>query len=356
MTPVTRQTPVPPPPPQQQQTAPSPYPMQQQIQQQQVRTPAALPSPAPTPKQEHDEAVVLGGQEHSRAHSTSVQSDASSVTAAPVVAPEYKMPYYPELPWYSNSEADFPPRARRRRRRRQNLDEGDAVIIAPRNVAEDDMQGPTPEEVSSETSTIAAPSEPETPATSQAPSESDFSQVSTPATPAQATLPSPKATPTQTSQHVRRDTRTAIAVPNIPGIQRSKPSPPAASKPEVQTSQAEATTPSEEAKAVTTVDETTGEEATAPVSLPPKPAPKSWAELVKRNAPAATAPISQPNGIIINGAGLSKSASLADALKQYSTQIDAKLSFLEPRGLVNTGNVCYMNSVRTTTVTARHLS
>lgn len=196
----------------------------------------------------------------------------------------------------------------------------------------------------SEVSTIAAPSEPETPATSQAPSESDYTLVPSP-TPAHAPLTSPKATPTPAKAHVRRDTRTAIAVPNIPGFAKAKPSPTAAKS-------QDGTTPISE-QSVAVVDEQQSEtpetssaagEEGAPVTLPPKPAPKSWADLVRRNAPPPSS--TAPNGAaVVNGVSLPKSASLADALKQYGVQDDLNLSFLEPRGLVNTGNMCYMNSV-----------
>ena len=214
------------------------------------------------------------------------------------------------------------------------------LIAREEEIPEEQLEAPT-----SEASTIAAPSEQETPATSQAPSESDYTQASPP-TPAEPTLASPKATLTQSqAQHVRRDTRTAIAVPNIPGLAKAKPSPTTAEK-----LQGSATPQSEKSGAVTDEQKSekaeagsaVGEDAT-PVSPSPKPAFKSWADLVRRNAPVSSA---APNGnAFINGASLPKSASLADALKQYGVQNDARLSFLEPRGLVNTGNMCYMNSV-----------
>lgn len=87
------------------------------------------------------------------------------------------------------------------------------------------------------------------------------------------------------------------------------------------------------------------EEQTKPTT-PPKPAPpKSWADLV-RSKQAANASSAKVNGTATNG--VPKSASLTDALRQYDVQNDVDHSFLEPRGLVNTGNMCYMNSVRTT--------
>ena len=78
-----------------------------------------------------------------------------------------------------------------------------------------------------------------------------------------------------------------------------------------------------------------------------KPAPKSWADMLKRNVPKGPAPSPgmQKSEVVTNGFQAPKSASLADALKAYSVTSGATLNFLEPRGLVNTGNMCYMNSV-----------
>jgi ubiquitin carboxyl-terminal hydrolase 10 len=45
---------------------------------------------------------------------------------------------------------------------------------------------------------------------------------------------------------------------------------------------------------------------------------------------------------------VSKSASLVDVLSNLGTDVEEysnKIAFVEPRGLVNTGNMCYMNSV-----------
>lgn len=214
-----------------------------------------------------------------------------------------------------------------------------------------ESQAPSAEDASSETSTIAAPSEPETPATSQAPSESDFAQVSTPATPAQITTISPK--PALPQQHARNGTRTAIAVPNIPGLPRAKDaSPPStASQGGAQKSESvksEVKIADAAAGGSTAPVDTVTAEAMAPADEAPKPAakPKSWADLVKVNSKPKTAAGGTNGQAFTNGIQLPKTAPLADALRQYSVQSDAKLAFLEPRGLVNTGNMCYMNSVR----------
>lgn len=210
-----------------------------------------------------------------------------------------------------------------------------------------ESQGVSAEELPSETSTIAAPSEPETPATSQAPSESDYTQASTPVTPAQASESSPKPTPTQ--QHARRDTRTAIAVPVIPHLPKAKEASPSATVKQDAPAQGEveAVTKKDGEESVAAEEQAEPTENAAEKTPAVKAAPKSWADLVRpANKPAP--PSSAANGAIVtNGFQLPKSASLADALRQYNVDSDVKLPFLEPRGLVNTGNMCYMNSVST---------
>lgn len=86
-------------------------------------------------------------------------------------------------------------------------------------------------------------------------------------------------------------------------------------------------------------------------SSPPKPAPKSWADLVRAKAPRSSKISDKAGGeevAQLNGFLAPKTTSLSEALSSYSVdgvKEDAKISFLEPRGLVNTGNMCYMNSV-----------
>jgi ubiquitin carboxyl-terminal hydrolase 10 len=80
------------------------------------------------------------------------------------------------------------------------------------------------------------------------------------------------------------------------------------------------------------------------ISSPPKP--KSWAGLFHTN-PSGTPNTS--NGLTstsnTDSSGSMKSGSLVEALRAFSVNSALRISFLEPRGLVNTGNMCYMNSV-----------
>ena len=214
-----------------------------------------------------------------------------------------------------------------------------AVALPSFRGAAGEQKGPLAEELTSEASTITARSdpEPETPATSQAPSESDSVPRSTPATPAAA--PPASQTTTPTPSHKRKDTRTAIAVPITTANNKMKQRP-FAEKQE---------TPGVGGKSVESatgeIKTSAAENAAAPVALSPKAAPKSWADLVRQNNKASA---SKPTGSApasTNGAQVSTSASLADTLQQYKVSPAAKVAFLEPRGLVNTGNMCYMNSV-----------
>ncbi|KAF7186610.1 putative ubiquitin carboxyl-terminal hydrolase 3 [Pseudocercospora fuligena] len=360
MTPVTRQqNPLPAPP----QTTQSPRPVQQYSHQQ---PPAATPSPAPTPSASLPPVPAAAASPKERMDTPPPPPSRRQSTAQNplLLPPEHKQPYWPDLPWYSvpESRTAFPTRATPRRRRRRNIrPQNDSVALPALESSEDkapaqkdeasaqaDSQTLSNEGPASEASTIAAPSEPETPATSQAPSESEFTTASTPATPAQAPTASPKPTPTQQA-HTRRDTRTAIAVPSIPGLSKPKEAaPPTTSSKDVSEKAAEDTTPKAEAQQATSGNEEAASAAEEdPKTPPPKPAPapKSWADLVKRNT-KTQAPAAKVNGeVITNGFQLPKTASLAEALKQYRVQGGGALNFLEPRGLVNTGNMCYMNSI-----------
>lgn len=84
------------------------------------------------------------------------------------------------------------------------------------------------------------------------------------------------------------------------------------------------------------------------VAQPERVVPKSWAELLRGKSLGQVTESPNPvasTGGSTNGSTIPKSVTVADALKTYSVENEATISFLEPRGLVNTGNMCYMNSV-----------
>lgn len=79
-----------------------------------------------------------------------------------------------------------------------------------------------------------------------------------------------------------------------------------------------------------------------------KAAPKSWAELLRSKAAATASGAGAPpavGSVVTTGVVVPKANSLADAVRLYDVKNESKIAFLKPRGLVNTGNMCYMNSV-----------
>lgn len=215
------------------------------------------------------------------------------------------------------------------------------------------------------TSTIASATDvlAETPA--QNPSQEHAqSTTSMPVSP--EAVPSTTVMPAKTS---KATTRTTVpAVPVIPAMPKASPreskSPsdpertamavPSSSHQLDNSSQA----PAETAQA--------GPEPEPTPSQPTKTAPKLWSNLFQSQTSAAKlsndpnaagsatsatgAPSSNAtsSGNNLSGPGSfakSNASSLAEALRDYQVSNGQKIAFLEPRGLVNTGNMCYMNSV-----------
>lgn len=101
------------------------------------------------------------------------------------------------------------------------------------------------------------------------------------------------------------------------------------------------------------VQESPNEQVSDNATPPPqKTAPKSWADLVRATVepkhPRNSEEAEGDDTTQANGFTAMKTDSLFNALSSYQAddlKADTRISFLEPRGLVNTGNMCYMNSV-----------
>jgi ubiquitin carboxyl-terminal hydrolase 10 len=206
---------------------------------------------------------------------------------------------------------------------------------------EAEVEGDQPQ---TETETIPPP---ETPSTSQPVSEAGES--TNPTTPSSLQHPSVSAATETTPVATKPASRTTVpAVPVIPAIPKTlpkdvpKPTSDKASvnvKPEQTDIVQSNDTPSEAIEPAT--------EETKAVPPPPKAwtTPKLWTGLFNPAAPTLPA---APNGsqATLPTFGKTNAETLAEALKLFdATAKDAMVSFLKPRGLVNTGNMCYMNSV-----------
>lgn len=192
---------------------------------------------------------------------------------------------------------------------------------------------------------------PETPSTSHPASErAESTNPTTPSSVQQPSLPAPGETTPVAPQSSHRSTLPAVpvipAVPKTVSKDASKPvseKAPEEPKPQ-QTPAPEAEQDGEKAPA----SAKSGTEEPKVVSPPPNAwtTPKLWTGLFNPdNATASTAP-NGARAAMPPSFGKSNAESLAEALRSYSpTANDSKVAFLEPRGLVNTGNMCYMNSV-----------
>ena len=94
------------------------------------------------------------------------------------------------------------------------------------------------------------------------------------------------------------------------------------------------------------VEEAAREEETPAVEAPKAWAkPKQWAGLFSKPGVAPTASNESERGSA-PAIGQTNAEILAETLSKFNAESkDTKVAFLEPRGLVNTGNMCYMNSV-----------
>ncbi|KAI4692374.1 hypothetical protein J4E81_006788 [Alternaria sp. BMP 2799] len=272
-------------------------------------------------------------------------------------------PFYPPLPWLSVPESVFPPRAAHRRRRRrapvsiedqalalpsreQPVDEHDAAYL------DQGTQGqltPTEEPEDSQASTIPAPSDADvdTPSTSHPPSEADLAQSAPPST----ATPLPVQSPAQPSATVKQHARnpTIPAVPRVPVKPIQAPSAPSTTQQSVKSPAGIHQEHTQNGDTTATKPHTGPKSEETPKASPPRLAAlKSWAELLRtKNTPAVAQPASFPNNTLAvsNGPVVSNNITLAHVLASFSVDAETKVSFIEPRGLVNTGNLCYMNSI-----------
>ncbi|KAJ2898142.1 hypothetical protein MKZ38_004142 [Zalerion maritima] len=282
-------------------------------------------------------------------------------------------PFRPPLPWYSHPDQPFPVRTKKKRRRVPAKKEASVQLPSAQtdsSVAERAKAATKP--TSTKSSSIEARTEapkadaihstarPDTPSTSEnAPSTSPTSPSS-----AQASVGQPISAFTSSASIATNKPsapRTAVpAVPVVPAVPKKEHKQAATEKASSRPAEHSAPEPQR-----TDADDLHKEQTTVPAkpahAAPPKP--KTWSGLFANKTPmanpaangacavgtsAAQAQVAgSGSGQAGSGAALSKSgpASVADALRSYKVGGAEQIAFLEPRGLINTGNMCYMNSV-----------
>jgi ubiquitin carboxyl-terminal hydrolase 10 len=204
--------------------------------------------------------------------------------------------------------------------------------------------------------TMPTPAQTPTTQVSDAASETESTD---PTTPSPAVTPQPaKCQPTPTTQP-RTNKPTVPVIPAVPILPVSPKTSRHTHRDSVnvvsstsQTAQLELNAEQARRSSTTSVPATSdispelSAETPKPIS-PPAP-PKSWADLVRSKTLPKTSSAAAAISQLANGLGPARSETLSDVLNAIhvtATNAPARIPFLKPRGLVNAGNMCYMNSV-----------
>ena len=277
------------------------------------------------------------------------------VSNCPPVCKPVTHPY--QTPWLSVEDNAFPPRAPRQKRkiRRSQLANGPVTYPLLEPATENRNQPPakssTPKaeqdinRKDQDTEPGPLSTQTPTPLTSDAPSDAASTQPTTPSSTAPMPALKTQETPTQP--------KSRPVLPVVPAVPVLPPSPSAARKAHRDSIVSSHSKASED---VATADQSrrsssnvaanqTGEAKPAEPFPPPKPT--SWAALLRPTqaqiASATRSSLAPPS----NGVVTAKGETLSEVLNDVNTPVElpSKVAFLQPRGLVNTGNMCYMNSV-----------
>ncbi|KJZ76845.1 hypothetical protein HIM_03722 [Hirsutella minnesotensis 3608] len=351
--------------------------------------PAPAPIPPQTPSSSHSSQMIPPPTpptpqtiEHALPPSVPAAIPAAALPAPPPAAQprespllERREPFRPPLPWFSRPDASFPKRTLRSRRRRKPLTADGVAVSLPA-----EQHGSIAENGATLTKSVAAAENPSQVAASGLHSkETSHEPALVDAKPIQSAPPpvdSPKRS-NGSSATVVTSTATAAtaASPAIPVL-------PALPRPSVKNTGGEKTgdsrgqtadgvdaappnglngaTASSGLGEIIEPEAAANPEAAPVVAQPVKVAPASWAGLFAKTAQKAPVSASGTNGLpSTNGSGSAKTStsgppptfaknnvsSVAEAIRGYQVGGGDKISFLEPRGLTNTGNMCYMNSV-----------
>ena len=192
---------------------------------------------------------------------------------------------------------------------------------------------------------------PETPLTSQPPSET--AESTNPTTPSSTQQPSSPAAGETTPVAPKHSKSALPAVPIIPALPKavardSSVLPAEKVREEAQSHKGVGDLDHVESQTQPEKSEETVTEEAKGILLSPNAwsKPKAWAGLFNPATASSSSSAASNGSLSVSTLGKSTSESVAETLRSFSAvSNDSKLAFLEPRGLVNTGNMCYMNSV-----------
>ncbi|KAL6892410.1 hypothetical protein HDV57DRAFT_179722 [Trichoderma longibrachiatum] len=306
-----------------------------------VPPPMAVPVPAPevAPVLASEITPVLASAVAPIPALVAAEVTAVVATEDVTLVVESSEPFRPPLPWLSHPDVPFPKRTpRSKRQNKLTLAEGGSISL-PVIAAE---------QKSTEEPAISAKPEASTEAQQQdgkeagsAPDSADISKASD-----------------EKKAHVARTA--APAVPAVPVLPKHSPKPSASVTPAAEEQQGmngdAAKSDNQDSAVADTAEPQPDDKNDAPSPVVRAP-PTSWANLFAKPSARAAVHGSATGGDAVNGeaadgsnnfaSGFAKSNihSLAQAIQSYQVENIGKVDFLEPRGLINTGNMCYMNSV-----------
>ncbi|KAL7933301.1 hypothetical protein V8C35DRAFT_322642 [Trichoderma chlorosporum] len=299
--------------------------------------PVIQPAPVPAPVQE--------------------TAPAPAPTATPAATPvvESREPFRAPLPWLSRPDLEFPVRTPRSRRQRKALGAADKAVSLPvgqHDVAVEQQVGQEPA-----ASAHSGPS-----------SEAEKQEEEPTSAPDHAKISKSSGEEGAAKTSVAADTTVtrpaAPAVPVVPVLPKHGPKPSASDVP-VTAEQEKINGDAAKSEDQDAANAASAELQANGTSNPPSPVarapPTSWANLFAKPSGRAATQGSGLNGSAggdaVNGDSTdannftgsafpkSNASSLAQAIQSYRVENNDKIDFLEPRGLINTGNMCYMNSV-----------
>ncbi|KAI0196970.1 cysteine proteinase [Astrocystis sublimbata] len=295
----------------------------------------------------------------------------ASLPPAHTEAPAPRPFKYP-LPWFSHPDESFPFRASKLRRRRRRLSVTKSVELPQNNYNAEGLgekaQTPSPDDPT-------APDTPRGKPGGNAPSADSTLNTSAIDSPqaehvhSASASSTPAYTPSTTSSsaETNRSTAARAAVPAIPIVPILPKMSPKETRTPTATTETSSTSVSSHGAPQQSAEDGQASSIAEPVAAQPvKSGPKLWSNLFQNKghsvtrpegavntgfgATASGMPASDPtaagNGLAGPGSfAKSNTSSLAEALRDYQFTSGHKIAFIEPRGLVNTGNMCYMNSV-----------